>query len=148
MYFHRGKIKQTLHDYKGSIADFTKAIKFTPDAGTYYLRGISKYILDDYTGAMHDFDSTILYDPDISYELYFYRGNIKFKLHDYSGSIVEYTKSINMQPGYAKAYFNRGVSKYYTDQKADVCADIKKAKELGFTDDNAAIRKYCDYYTH
>lgn len=147
LYFTRGKLKASLNDYKGSISDFTRAIHLYPEAGSYYLRGISRYIGGDLKGAMSDFDSTVLYNADISYELYFFRGNIKFKQLDYNGSVEEYTKSIALKPNYAKAYYNRGVSKYYANLKGDACGDITKAKSIGFTDIDPLIRKYCDYYT-
>lgn len=146
LYQRRGNIKAKLKDYEGSIVDFSKAIKLFPDAGNYYLRGISYYILNDYKNAMVDFDATVHDNPQISYELYFFRGNIKFKQLDYAGSVEEYTKSIAMKPDYAKGYYNRGVSKYYENLKGDACKDVAKAKELGFTDIDPLIRKYCDYY--
>ncbi|HWB25817.1 MAG TPA: tetratricopeptide repeat protein [Chitinophagaceae bacterium] len=147
LYMGRGEVKADLGDYKGSIADFSQCIKIYPDEIAYYQRGICYYMLDDYKHALADFDSTVYYAPDLSYELYFFRGNIKFKLQDLPGSIEEYTKSIAMKPDYAKAYYNRGVSKYFGDQKQEACKDISKAIALGFKDIDPKIKKYCDYYS-
>ena len=146
MYGRRGAVMLKMQDYKNAVSDFTKFLQRAPDATYYYQRGICFYMLKSYKEALADFDTTISYMPDISYEIYFYRGNIKFKLEDIKGSIDEYTKSIQMKPGYAKAYYNRGVSKYFGDQKAEACKDITKAKQLGFTDVDPTIKKYCDYY--
>ncbi len=148
-YLHgkRGDLRSKMNDYRGAIEDFTKVLERIQDATYYYQRGICFYMLKSYTEALADFDATVKDMPDISYELYFFRGNIKFKLQDVKGSIDEYTKSIEMRPGYAKAYYNRGVSKYFSDQKAEACKDITKAKELGFTDVDPMIKKYCDYYS-
>jgi len=45
-----------LVDFRGAVADFTKAKTIVPDyARGYYYRGISKYDLKDYEGAIHDF---------------------------------------------------------------------------------------------
>jgi len=148
-YRHRGNVKSALNDHGGAIADFTKALKLSPDAGTYYLRGMDYYVTGDYKNAMADFDAAIDQTPDLTYEIYFIRGNIKLKQLDYSGGVAEYTKCIAMKPAYAKAYYNRGLCKYYANLKSEACKDITKAKELGNTDVDPAVRKYCDYYaTH
>ena len=146
LYNQRADVKVKLKDYNGSIDDYTKAINIFHGTGSYYLRGMSWYMLKNYKEALADFDTTISMELALTYEVYFLRGNIKFKLLDYKGSIADYTTSIEMKPGYAKAYYNRGVSKYYGDQKTEACKDVDKAKELGFTDIDPLVKKYCDYY--
>ena len=56
-------------------------------------------------------------------------------MEDYYGAILDYNKAIEMDSSYADAYANRGVSKYYIENKKGACEDWSKAIELGF--DNA-----------
>lgn len=54
-YFNNGYAKYNNYDYYGAIADFTKAIEFSPDyAEAYGNRGIAKYYLGDKNGACQD----------------------------------------------------------------------------------------------
>ena len=55
-----GYSKYILTDFKGAIADFTKAIEINPnDAVYYYKRGLSKNELKDYKGAISDYTRAI-----------------------------------------------------------------------------------------
>ena len=62
-YFNRGLNKRYINDNKGAIADYTQAIKFSPDYyKAYNNRGYTKLLLKDYTGAIADFTLAIKYD--------------------------------------------------------------------------------------
>ena len=59
-YNNRGSAKGNLQDYKGAIADYTKAIELNPNyAYAYYNRGLAKVNLKDYKGAIADFNKAI-----------------------------------------------------------------------------------------
>tara|TARA_B110000003_G_scaffold13657_1_gene13552 strand:+ start:36 stop:335 length:300 start_codon:yes stop_codon:yes gene_type:complete len=56
-YYQSGYDKDEAGDYKGAIADYTKAIEHTPNpnyADAYFSRGLSKSDLKDLTGACAD----------------------------------------------------------------------------------------------
>ena len=54
-YFNRANDKAKLQDYRGAIADYSKAIELNPNNGkAYYNRGISKKMLKDKEGACLD----------------------------------------------------------------------------------------------
>ena len=58
-YFNRGLSKAKLQDYRGAIADFTKAIELKPDnAEAYYNRGNAKYELKDLNAACLDWNKS------------------------------------------------------------------------------------------
>ena len=54
-YFNRANDKAKLQDYRGAIADYSKAIELNPDfSEAYYNRGTCKIILKDKEGACLD----------------------------------------------------------------------------------------------
>lgn len=65
-YYCRGNCKKLLNDYKGAIADFTKAIKYNPNfAEAYFRRADIKTILDDNESAALDYVKAIELNPEL-----------------------------------------------------------------------------------
>ncbi len=61
----QGKAKAEQYDYRGAIADFSKAILLNPnEADLYYQRGLILKELSDRRAAIQDFDDAILRDPN------------------------------------------------------------------------------------
>ncbi|MDA9346996.1 tetratricopeptide repeat protein [bacterium] len=64
-YFSMGLEKAFLEDYRGAMADYTKAIEIDPNYGlTYVTRGLIKHELEDYRGAIADYTKAIEIDPN------------------------------------------------------------------------------------
>lgn len=60
----QGKAKAEQYDYRGAIADFSKAILLNPnEADFYYQRGLILRKLSDRQAAIRDFDDAILRNP-------------------------------------------------------------------------------------
>ena len=71
-YFDRGIAKYNLHDNRGAIVDYTKAIEINPEyAEAYHNRGIAKDFLKDYRGAIADYTMVIEIDPDNAAKTYY-----------------------------------------------------------------------------
>ena len=47
------------------------------------------------------------------------------------GAISDYNKAIELDPNNASAYYNRAISKYYTNDLNGACEDAKKSTSLG-----------------
>ncbi|MBL0321406.1 MAG: tetratricopeptide repeat protein [Ignavibacteria bacterium] len=78
----RGDTKRVNSDYRGAIADCSKAIELDPTlAAAYYTRGDAKRMLQDYRGAMGDLNKAIELDPTFAMA-YFTRGDAKRVLED------------------------------------------------------------------
>ena len=135
IYLLRGSKKEKLGDYKGAIADYTKAIRLGPDnARAYYSRGIAKGKLGQHFAAIADYDTAIQLKPDYA-NTYYKRGNAKFDLGQYLSAIADYDTAIGFNPDDVIAYYNRGLAKrklgHLWTAKQDLRIALKLAKRAG-----------------
>ncbi len=148
LYYLRGIGKwHGVGDYRGAMADFTKAIELVPnDAKAYRERGCMKADLGDHRGAIADFTKAIEFNPFDS-KSYFNRGLEKAKIEDSQRAIADFTKAIELNPDDAEAYFfyyYRGLTKLGLDLKESGCLDLSKAGELGYDKAYETIKKLCN----
>lgn len=87
----QGQVKAQMQDYRGAIADFTRAIQLDPDeADFYYQRGLILSQLSDSLSALQDFDDAILRNPNHA-RAYLHRAGISlnlgssYRITDYRG---------------------------------------------------------------
>ena len=134
-----------LLDYKGAIADYTKAIelKSGPSPHLYVKRGNAKRLIQDFNGAITDLNKAIEFNP--GYALAFgYKGIIKMEVKDYRGAIDEFNKALERNPNsFKEAYYYREIAKICFGQKESGCLDLIKARESGYERAYEAIQKYC-----
>jgi lipoprotein NlpI len=64
------------------------------------------------------------------------------RLKDYAGAIEDFDEILIFFPKFAKAYSNRGIAKYYLNDKQGALEDFNKAGELGYTTAYELIKKY------
>lgn len=77
----QGKAKAEQFNYRGAIADFSKAIQLNPhEADFYYQRGLILRELSDRQAAIQDFDNAILRDPRHAWA-YLQRAGVFFNLN-------------------------------------------------------------------
>ena len=92
-YYNSGNAKDDLQDYRGAIADYTKAIELKPDnANAYFNRGLAKKKLQDYRGAIADYNKAIELIPNYA-NAYNNRGNAKDELKDLDGACLDWSKA-------------------------------------------------------
>ncbi len=89
----RAILKETINDYHGAIADYTKIIELIPLSAYHYMeRGKLKYKLEDYPNAIKDFDKTLEIDNKY-FSAYYYRGSSKIKLGDKDGACLDWKQA-------------------------------------------------------
>jgi hypothetical protein len=66
----------------------------------------------------------------------------------FTESIINFDDVIKLNPKYAKAYYNRGVAKFYLSMNESGCSDFRKAVEVqpGYDDAIKAIMQFCKEY--
>ena len=65
-YRQRAKLRRRLKDYEGAIADYSKALKLSPDAQTYLARALVWLSLDQVRGAISDSREAIALKPELA----------------------------------------------------------------------------------
>jgi len=135
-YENRGVAKYYLHDHRGAIADYNKALEINPyDYNTIGRRGWAKFSLQDYRGAIADFTKAIEGTRDEA-QYYNIRGQAKYRLQDFEGAIADFSRVIKSWSGgkdqKSKAFFWRGLVKIDLGQKESGCLDLSKAASLGY----------------
>jgi hypothetical protein len=118
----RGWAKFLCHDYRGAIADLSKAIELEDgnelySYADYSRRGDAKFELQDYRGAIADYNKVI--------QLYF----ASKAQADAEG---ENSLHIRTPESLAEnAYYKRGTARNILGDKANACEDLRKSCKLG-----------------
>ena len=139
--------------------DFNKAIELRPNEGNYFrYRAYTKLSLNEYNEACTDIRKSIqlgIADKNI-YQLieqscgqvdeidYYYVAGIRISQDDYKSAILDYSKAIDINPRFARAYSQRGITRGFNKENPnDIIDDISKGIELGditsFNYENRAV---------
>ncbi|MBC35947.1 MAG: hypothetical protein CL663_07910 [Bacteroidetes bacterium] len=121
------------------------------DFQSFFNWGILKYQSGNLDDAISDFNQALLFKPDTAFSLiYSYRGIAKSKMGDHNGAIEDFDRAIDIQPqdvmqysNWIKNYFNRGVSRFYTNDVEGACEDWKKSFEFGFGRALEYLDRFC-----
>lgn len=89
----------------------------------------SKIKQADYEGALSSIERLLSYDSNMSVAHY-YKGICYYGLYDFIRSIDAYVQVLELDPQFAKAYYNMGLSKYKLDVVEEAAEDIQKAKDI------------------
>jgi tetratricopeptide (TPR) repeat protein len=148
-YIKSGLSKDSLGDYRGAIADCSKAIELNPNNSmAYYLCGLFKFNLKEYKNAIIDFNGAIRIDSSSSdayiSSAYKYSGISKYNLKEYKNAIIDFNGAIRIDSNSSDAYLYRGFCKSLSNDKNGACLDWKKAGELGYGEAYDLIKEHCN----
>ncbi len=162
-WFERGWYHVGKGNTDKAIECYTKAIESKPDySGAYYERGYCNDKINDQKSAIEDFSKAIdnNKDWDSSNNLtlaYYSRARSYFASRNsdesrngpvYAASLADWSKTIEMKPDQAEAYFGRGLVYEKLKDWQNAVADFKEAYNLNPSEDrrkdyiNALIRNY------
>lgn len=104
--------------------------------------------LRDFNQALKYFNTAVDLNPDEA-EYYYRRGHFKLIKMDINAelarsALVDFTRTIQLKPGYANAYYFRGVAYAYLDKRDKVCPDMLYARQLNSAIEIAYfVKQFC-----
>jgi tetratricopeptide (TPR) repeat protein len=141
-YINRAALQSEMIDFISSMDDNVQMLTLD-ESGTTRTRVQEQSRREyDYSGAIEDLQKAAMLAPDFAY-VYYNLGNLHCLSGNLPESITDYSRSIELYPYLAEAYYNRGLIKIYLKEKEKGCMDISTAGELGVKDAYSVIKKFC-----
>ncbi|MEI6311023.1 MAG: tetratricopeptide repeat protein [Bacteroidota bacterium] len=143
LYYNRGSNYLKMNELSKSFTDFNKAIQLDSQYVLALGGRASIYILKkNYKQAIADLTSVIELNAFFS-PAYKARAEARLAIGDYKGTIEDCNKFIETNAEDAYVYYQRGMARINEGEFYNSCIDLLKAVELGYTQANLAIKKYC-----
>lgn len=141
-YINRAALQSEMIDFISSMDDNVQMLTLD-ESGTTRTRVQEQSRREyDYSGAIEDLQKAAMLAPDFAY-VYYNLGNLHCLSGNLPESITNYSRSIELYPYLAEAYYNRGLIQIYLKEKEKGCMDISTAGELGVKDAYSVIKKFC-----
>jgi tetratricopeptide (TPR) repeat protein len=80
----------------------------------------------------------------IAGKIYIYRGRAYLKLGITSKAFSDFDKALYLNPLYSEAFFRRSIT-YQDPEVDDICGDLKRAMQMGYTSGKIFYYKLCNY---
>ena len=80
----------------------------------------------------------------ISGKIYMYRGRAYLKLGMTREAFSDFDKAVYLNPLYSEAFFRRSI-RYQDPEIDDICGDLKRAMQMGYTSGKMFYYKLCNY---
>ena len=128
-----GMARAGARDWKGAIADFTRAIEQDPKlAQAWKGRAWARGECDDDAGALADATAAIALDARDA-EAWAYRGTARTHLRQVTEAIADFTHAIELDSRLAMAWGNRGTARLAQRDFAGAAEDLARACALDET---------------
>lgn len=111
-------------------------------AHEYFTRAGEQYKEGNYKESIDLYSKAISINPDFG-PSYNNRAAAEVSLRRYDDALSDYDKAIELMPENAGSYYGRGLTKILMFKEEAGCKDLNEAKELGHTEAESAVEKYC-----
>ena len=134
-YNARGCVRRSKGDHVAALADFTRAIEIRPKyAAAFYNRGNARLAQGDTAGAISDYDRAVATSSQLPRsqlpDLYNNRGHAWLERGDFEKAIADFNEAIRINPRYALAYMNRGLSRLAQGRDGEAQPDLDRCIDL------------------
>jgi tetratricopeptide (TPR) repeat protein len=140
-------------NYNDAVVDLDDYLSVeTQSALGYWHRAVFQALLNEYNASRGqnvslkvaqvegDFAEALKLAPKNQY-IYYDRGNLYAAEKNYDRAIDDYTRALQIDPDFAEAYFNRGLTRIYAGKKELGLQDLSKAGELGLYNAYSIIKQ-------
>lgn len=151
-YVTRAEIYRLLKQYDLSLRDCNKAIMLNSrEFGNFEARAFIYLKIKKYKEALADFEKVLTLNIPQKNRIYTYNniGHTKYKMGRYAEALKDINQSLSKDAANSYAYKNRALVYIAQGKKALACADLQKAKTLGYTNKygkevEKLIAKHCN----
>lgn len=142
VFINRSVLQAEMIGFITSIDNGVRSLSLD-ESNTKHMRVREKGMVQyDYSPALSDLQKAYELDPESPY-IHYNLGNLYSLSSNFPEAVHHYSKSIEIAPMIAEAYFNRGLVQIFLKDKDKGCADLSTAGELGLGDAYSVIKKYC-----
>ena len=131
LYIERSWLYNELKMYKPGMEDISFYMELFPDDDhAIYQCGRIYFDQGSYLKALEMFNKCLLFDRSNA-EYFAARGNTYLKTKTYRYAIQDYGMSLDLKADNPDVYLNKGLARYYLNDKEGACSDWQKAARYG-----------------
>lgn len=129
-YTSRGDLYRIQSNFEAALADYSAAIRLTPDDPTaYYGRGIIYFVQDEYEKAHKDMTQLASIAPDVP-TTYYFLGLLNNQLKKYPDAVKQFDAYIKVVPNDPDAYAGRAKAYLEQQQYKQALSDLNQAIKI------------------
>ncbi|MBI9052972.1 MAG: tetratricopeptide repeat protein [Bacteroidales bacterium] len=144
-YYCRANVRSEMIDYIQQLESESEIILLNPtNTSTTKVNTLEtnqSYL--DYEFVINDYVKSLELAPQFTFSA-FNLANTLLKTREYRKAIELYDKIIKLEPVYAEAYYNRGLTYIYLKETENGCLDMSVAGELGLEKAYTVIARFCE----
>jgi len=129
-YTTRGDLYRVQENYASAIADYSAAIRLTPDEPlAYYGRGVIYFVQNEYEKSFKDMTQLASIAPDVP-NTYYFLGVLNNQLKHYEDAVKQFNTYIKAMPDDYSAYAGRASAYVDLKQYKPALADLNQAIKI------------------
>jgi len=142
-YANRGDALVALHQLDAAKSDLYFYLKYDKsDCSVWYNLARAQYGLNEYDSAILSYKMVLKIRPGFG-DTYFRMGLTYADKNEFQNAVDAFTNAIAQEPQGAYLYYNRALARARLHDGSDYCADLQKAKEMGFEQAARMMEKVC-----
>jgi len=143
LYFNRANIRSEMIDYIKLLEQENEVMLTSPDGSSNIntIKSNESYV--DYNQVIADYYKALQLSPDFHLSA-FNLANTYLKTREYRKAIELYNEVIKIEPIFAEAFYNRGLTYIYLKESENGCMDMSVAGELGLQKAYTVIARFCE----
>ena len=144
IYFCRANIRSDMIDYIKQLEQENEIVLIDPVNQSNNINRLkSNENIIDYQYVINDYFKCLELAPDFLFAVY-NLANTYLSTRNYRKAIDLYDQIISVEPIFAEAFFNRGLTYIYLKESENGCMDMSVSGELGIESAYNVIARFCD----